>query len=390
MRLALTVVAVSVTACGGDAPASTSGDRPQMVTNSVEGVWAQAGQQPWTLEQSTRVGVLEGDETEMFGSIRAVLPGPDDGIWVLDTQALELRLFDSAGDHVRSVGGLGDGPGEFGRNTCAFLGPQDEVWVESRGLWHRFSAAGDFLDATRVTRATSGCDELAWTTEGSLIARIRAFEPSTSVYTTSYLVHDLAADGSVVRTDTVASPVSASAPRLIWKDEEGRSVIMADLPLTQPAFERLGPSGALWISEGLGDYRVRRQSVGGDTLLEFGREYEPVPVPDSLRSRLIAELEHSIFGMPADFDVTSVPRAFPAFEDLRITPSGSAWVVRRSLGGGYSFDVFNESGAYLGAVAAPPAFEQMYVYWMDDDFLVASVTDDLGVARAVRFDVRRP
>jgi hypothetical protein len=167
-------------------------------------------------------------------------------------------------------------------------------------------------------------------------------------------------------------------------------VIVADPPLAQPAFERLGPSGDLWISEGRGDYLIRRQSVAGDTLLEFGRAYEPVPVPDSLRSRLIAELEHSIFGMPDEFDLASVPTAFPAFEDLRVTRSGSAWVVRRTHGGGYSFDVFDEAGAYLGPVAAPPDFEQMYVHWIDDDFLVASVTDGLGVQRAVRFDVRRP
>ena len=49
--------------------------------------------------------------TQFFRIDRVVFVG--DELWVADGQSAELRVFDAQGAHVRTLGGRGDGPGEF-------------------------------------------------------------------------------------------------------------------------------------------------------------------------------------------------------------------------------------------------------------------------------------
>jgi hypothetical protein len=58
------------------------------------------------------IGVVEGDEALQFQYISGVVRLSDGTIVVAD-RSDEIRWFDSDGRHLRSVGGTGDGPGEF-------------------------------------------------------------------------------------------------------------------------------------------------------------------------------------------------------------------------------------------------------------------------------------
>lgn len=356
---------------------------------SADGEWAQTGSDPWRLVPDLSIGEIEGEPAQMFGSITDVLPGPGGGIWVLDGQALELRLFDALGELVRTVGGAGDGPGEFRGNTCAFLGPDGEVWVENRRTWHRFSRDGDLLD-TRPSGRSASCTIVAWTPSGSLVLTVVSRDPETATWQTSFVLQTFSTDGQIASSDTVMVRPAPTRPGLEWQDAEGRTVINGAIPLSQQAFSRMGPTGDHWVVDGTGDYLVRRESVTGDTLLVFGREFEPVPAPDSLRARLISELDHTMFGMPVDFDPSDVPTTFPPIDEVHISPDGTAWLVRRVQGGRREFDVFSPSGRYLGPVAIPSGYIDMSVRSVHEDYILATLTDELGVQCAVRFVVDKP
>jgi hypothetical protein len=51
----------------------------------------------------------------------------DGRIVVADAGAQEVRLFDSPGQHVRTLGGAGDGPGEFRGLSSVFDYPGDSI-----------------------------------------------------------------------------------------------------------------------------------------------------------------------------------------------------------------------------------------------------------------------
>ena len=79
------------------------------------------------------VGVVDGQEEYLFDRIRGVLRLPDGRIVVLNGGSAEIRFFASDGTHLSSVGGSGDGPGEFrGVLSAALVG--DSLLVYDGGL----------------------------------------------------------------------------------------------------------------------------------------------------------------------------------------------------------------------------------------------------------------
>ncbi len=92
------------------------------------------------------IGVLEGDEELMLGSITLLAEDSAGGIYVLDELGPIIRHFGAGGVYVGSVGRGGEGPGEYGSLSLGMV-------VDVTGVLHvsdggngriaRFSAAGD-------------------------------------------------------------------------------------------------------------------------------------------------------------------------------------------------------------------------------------------------------
>lgn len=62
------------------------------------------------LQEQWRQG---GEDSDLFfGNVLQVLPAPAEGLFVLDTQLMQVFHLDSSGELVRTLGGRGEGPGQ--------------------------------------------------------------------------------------------------------------------------------------------------------------------------------------------------------------------------------------------------------------------------------------
>ena len=66
-----------------------------------------------TLKMVCEVGEMMGDSSYVFGEIASALPASDGGVAVLVIYRCDISFFDSSGNFLRSIGGRGEGPGEF-------------------------------------------------------------------------------------------------------------------------------------------------------------------------------------------------------------------------------------------------------------------------------------
>lgn len=71
-----------------------------------------SGSPELSLVEEWRVGSVSGEDHELFGRIRDVAAGPN-GVYVLDSQGPRILEFSLDGTFVRSLGGVGQGPGEY-------------------------------------------------------------------------------------------------------------------------------------------------------------------------------------------------------------------------------------------------------------------------------------
>jgi len=393
---------LALTSCGSEPAASggavvdTLANGAVRVVNTAEGIWGLDETKRWVLVEDLRIGVLDGEAPYVFGSVRNVFPGTQGRIWVMDSQAFELRLFSADGSFERAVGGRGEGPGEFAGNPCAFPGPNGEAWVEDTlRRWQRFIEDGTLVGSHRVT-SNLGCGIRRWTPDGRFfVVNTRRVAGAGIFETTSFfVVHRMGTEGDfegeLIQGDTVFSPVVPSSPMVIWVSPNGRSRNGRIIPFTPRPTWVLGPSGDFWLTDGDGSYAIRRQSPVGDTLLMIERPHVPVPVPNSIRAEAIQDFRREGWTAEGGFDPDQVPRVYPPFDRFTIGTDGTLWVRRQIGDGAVGLDVFSPDGIYFGEAVVPQDFAQMRITYAGPDWLYGVVRDDFDVPYVVRLEVRRP
>lgn len=388
---------LNLIACGGDPGGYDGAVRVDTlvgggihVRNPEIGAWERNGVPPWRLEVDLRIGRVDGTGPDVFGSVRNVIPDALGRLWVMDSQARELRVFEDDGTFVRAVGREGEGPGEFSGNTCAFAGPDGEIWVEdSRRRWQRFDTTGTLLGG-RPSTSNLGCGIRRWTPDGRLAAAGSLMDPETRTSTSYYLIHARDHEGELLEPDTIFPPEVPERPSVTWISADDRFRIVSTIPFAAAPFRQMGPQGDFWVAEGGGPYRIRRQTLEGDTVLVVEREYEPVPVPDSLRDQEIEDFVRDDMSPEDGFDAADVPGVFPPFDRPIPATDGSLWVQRRMGDGAAALDVFSSEGVYLGAAELPPDFGNMFVRFVTRDHMYVRLTDELDVNYVVRLAILRP
>jgi len=83
----------------------------QVISNTDKGLWNDSP--PISLEEDLTIGLEIGNESQMFGYIRALTLDAQDNIYVADSYELNISVYNSEGTFIREFGRKGQGPGEF-------------------------------------------------------------------------------------------------------------------------------------------------------------------------------------------------------------------------------------------------------------------------------------
>jgi len=98
-------------------------------------------------EPLLQIGEFEGGGDQTLDMVTDVRPLDDGTLALVDQGAMHVRIFTEAGELVRTIGGEGDGPGEF-RRPGVLLVRNDSLWVsdERDRTVSRFTMEGEFAD----------------------------------------------------------------------------------------------------------------------------------------------------------------------------------------------------------------------------------------------------
>jgi hypothetical protein len=297
---------------------------------------------------------------------RAVVAGADGSVYVLDRKPTVIKAFDALGDFQRTIGGEGEGPGEFRGGMFGIA--RDTLFLQEPGAMrlHTFTTSGRFLGAP-ATHCCLSTPRLPVFTDGT----IGIIGPLTTGSAASgrYAFFATRLDGAI--QDTIVSlPDDTPAPAA-WsiRQQNGSSV------LTLSATVPLHPvMVAAWLPD-------RRRVVGrtdqstlsligprGDTLRRFTLPPRRVEVTDRQRDSLFDAAITSVQpqwreAMRAAADKAMIPSTWPLWSGVAVDADSRIWVARPgSAGASSTLDVFSNEGVYLGAVA-PPASGVLDGFW---------------------------
>lgn len=335
------------------------------------------------------IGGIDASEPALFSAVAGLHIQQDGSIWVADEDAADIRIFGADGEHIRTVGGRGEGPEEF--STVQILGALEDESVVVADPYRRrvslYGSSGEFLRTERIEMGPSLPLIHGVLRDGGLVAQLEV-ELEPEVIVSGGVVGD--SSHFVVWDPPAADPTplgTAPTQRTLFS---GRN--LAPVPFTSSA--GVATSSVLWATTG---HRFELRSFDRSGIVRLLRiERAPQSVGDSLRDAYRAwVLERSPSPSPSRtlmldvVDHSAVPDHRPAFDDLVLSLDGSLWARRWVFGAGpgpRTWDVFNPEGVYVGHVTTPAEFA---LEAADNKALWGVWTDELGVDYVHRYRFTR-
>ena len=361
----------------------TLADGHTLVRNGDHGVWP--SDVAWQIVEEVRIGAVDSDGPETFGSIVSLAVDRMDRVWVLDMQASELRVFDRNGVHVRSVGRSGAGPGEFRQPVRVDLSPEGQMWVvdPANARITTFDTAGNYVQSIRIPSSFS---MLLWPGgfdhDGFYYApllRRRPFRVDLVRLTAGYEA-----------TDTLEVPTEPVEREEFTLTVDGAVQADEPVPFQGHLAWRLSQAGTLWALV-TDQYRLFELDASGDTLREVTKTFAPIPVASPERVAALEELE-SFTQAGGKIDLSRIPDHRPAVRSFFVDTAGDLWVERATPYGDkrVTFDVFNSVGQYLGGVEIPFALQMDPPPIIRGGMLYGVIRDSLDVQYVIRARIAKP
>lgn len=187
LRLLFALLACAACASSDEVVQRNTNDGPIFIADNGDTV---------RMHQALRIGRLSGPDEYTFAAIDWVLPTPDGGVLLYDTERSDgsgdsgrIRRFDARGRFVRYVGRPGEGPGEYSSFPQGTLLPDGSLLIADQGLARitRYDTAGALIDSWR---GPDGIVELQPATDGGWYVGAVTGHPEGKPRTIDYIHYD--------------------------------------------------------------------------------------------------------------------------------------------------------------------------------------------------------
>ncbi|MGB2906931.1 MAG: 6-bladed beta-propeller [Candidatus Aminicenantaceae bacterium] len=318
------------------------------------------------LEEVLSIQGSETEEEQMFQDIRTLDVDSEGNIYILDEGAADIKVFNGAGKHVRTIGRQGQGPGEFAFPIMVLVTPQAELLVHdmNQRALKILDFEGNFL------RQISIADMFQFTGP--------RFMPG----------------GRMVGSHLVPAQEPLAELKLFDGELEPLLTIVS-LPVEPPPvlhyFAGNSMTGLRWNLNNRGvvvwgdflesEYALHVHDAQGNLLRTIEREYDVIRITEADKEPLLRKM----FGdnpPPPQWDIR-IPDRYPPFSGLSCDDSGRIYVKTYTLDGqevGEAYDIFDAEGRYMAQVTLP-----VPLMVMRNDFLYTIVDNVNGFREVKRF-----
>ncbi len=354
------------------------------------------------LIQEAIIGV--GQESEEYYLGRPVgIVAHGDHIYILDNQVPILRMYDLQGNHVRDIGRIGQGPGEYQMPWSLGINSVDgTLFIREAmgGTLHEYSREGDPLGLRRPALGGASVAptlHLKVTNTGIPYIRVSKYrrdqESKTEGYQTNYMV-SVDPSGSLI--DTLFVPDYLDQSYLLVAHTPEGLPISERVPFSPEQIWTMSPSGIL--IHGISDsYHLQLVAQDGSEQT-IHREVTPVEVLPNERRWYEQRIRDSFkrFDTGWRWNAKATPTYKPYFSFIFADQNGRIWILRQGIGrfkesediwqNMLNFEVFEENtGRYLGEVEVPDGIMLFPEPFVLDDTFFALFSEQDGASVVKRF-----
>lgn len=338
----------------------------------------------WSLVEELRYGAEDGPGS--LADIRGLVADDAGGLLVLDFKDQQVHAFDSAGQYLRAIGRLGQGPGEFGNANGMLQAPDGRLWLNDPGN-SRFTvlAPDGTLHATYPLQIRGyGYIWRAWFDSSG-----RLYEEIGVRVDTTFLrrLQRFRTDGKSLVSDTLPRFPCDSLGRTVGTS--GLAYRMPNgfmqVPYAASPLQVINIDNGAWCTTGK-SYEIHHVTLDDHATGVVARGASPA-VPVSAPERDSAEQRVRDFAQKAgetDPDLSLIPAQKPALRSLHVDPTGRLWVGVNTTDAGFTWDLFDDAGRPVAVVrtGSGVAIYQPVVFRGDRVYFVTTDTDVPTIIRA--------
>jgi hypothetical protein len=375
------------------------------IIDSAKPAWGPGRE--WRLSEKPILAIGGGaGADDQLGRIAGVTRLSDGRVVVADQSTLQLMFYDASGRRLKSVGGKGQGPGEFRDfHTIARLAG-DSIAVETRDMASIFAPSGAFVRSVRFGPFAPGALQTPF------VSALGRFDNGTAVVA-DFPQGQRGPAGARQWVDS-ASLFLVDGGGAVVRPLGKAPVVVFVAGANYPSPMDFGPQAA-YASSGRAFYwgfpeQYAIHIYDSDWKLQriIRRAWTPRPLTDgeidayvdgwmqmwSKKAGAEREAERK------EMREQTYPEFLPAYSAILATPTGEIWVREPDLTGapgcwclaGLStvpskWSVFDPGGRWLGEVAMPPRFIPLEI---GADYVLGRSRDADNVPRAVMYRLDKP
>lgn len=187
------LICLSLLACQkGEEVRAESKDGVQVVHNLKDPAPAQGTASRLTLQEELSLGEAVGRKETMFSQIRDIEVDDQNRIYILDSKACQIKIFDESGGYIRTIGKQGQGPEEFSRPYGMSLIGSDLIAVEDMGnrMIKFFDLDGHYVKSL-ITAKMRMFARAAFGSQGYILGIVPTMDPNNPFYELTKFDSDL-------------------------------------------------------------------------------------------------------------------------------------------------------------------------------------------------------
>lgn len=324
------------------------------VTSSGPTAWTDST--GWTFHELPAIQPAQGTPAELIEPT-SIAVDAQRRLYVADTKPSVIKVFDSTGAFVRSIGHEGEGPGEFRSAYIAVRGNRLLVHDPMATRTSFFDTSGTFLRSFHSVGMYFG--DVALDAAGRavlpLIHMVSEAEQAAGPKRTFFRIRF---DSLGAVRDTLSVPQLTEEHS--WVVKRGAANIFAT---TVPFAART--IGAYGLDSGLvygatTDFAIMRAEGGRDTTFIMRRAWTAPSIPDRVRADTVEGMIKQFTSDRLDaislrnaFHLADVPTTGPSFSRLLVDDHRNTWAQQPSRHDSTQFDIFAPGGAWLGTITVP-------------------------------------
>jgi hypothetical protein len=310
----------------------------------------------FNLKEDLVIKNVEGKEEFMFQNILFLDVDKEENIYVSDSKAAHIKVFDKNGDFLRTIARRGQGPGEIMRPKEILVFPQGELLVNDtrQARICYFSLNGKFLRQF----STSQLPNWRW-------PRVDAYGNMVA--------------GFVIPGDEMKTGLKKFAPDLTTIFTITTQPIVSDPAVAVDYFEMSRNTNLVWdvtarddiIYGTMNKYEIFVHNPKGERIRKIVRECDEIEITKEDEEKLI----RGYYGdnpPPTIKNWLKFPKNYPAFSRFTCDEEGRIFVQTYEISetGESCYDVFDAEGKYIVRISLkyrPQVWKKGKMYAIEED-----------------------